>query len=123
MAEGIQLDGVRVAKARQNLPGFNGRTYLRQSEFAEVIGIHPVTMNRIENGQAKVSLETAEKLCRALGVSREWLQGEPERIDEFELARAKMTNALAEFSDAVDLLQRAARAAGQTDSKPVEVLA
>lgn len=117
MADGIQLDGVRVAQARQKLPGFNGRTYLRQTEFADQIGLHPVTLNRIENNKTNVSLELAERLANALGVTREWLQGAD---DPYELARVKMGQALADFNEAVDLLKNAAAATGQA---PVEVVA
>lgn len=92
---------------------------MRQVELADLVGIHRVTMTKIEGGSARVSLDVLERLSAALGRSREWLLGEPEVIDPFELAREKMTSALAEFSDAVDLLQRAARDAG----KPVEVQA
>lgn len=105
MADGIRLQGVRVAQARQKLPGFNGRGYLRQSEFAEKVGIHPVTMNRIENDNANVSLEMAERLADALCVTREWLQGED---DPYELARVKMGQALEDFNAAVNLLKDAA---------------
>lgn len=99
MREGIQLDGVRVAKARQSLPGFNGRAYLRQSEFADVIGVHPVTLNRIENNKTKVSLETLEKLADALGRSREHLMGVPEEVDELVAAREQVAHALSKIAD------------------------
>jgi transcriptional regulator with XRE-family HTH domain len=99
MREGIQLDGVRVAAARQALPGFNGRSYLRQSEFADVVGIHPVTLNRIENNKTKVSLETLEGLCEHLGRTREWLMGVPEEVDELEAAREQMATALSKIAE------------------------
>lgn len=88
---------------------------MTQGDLSDLIGVHRVTMNKIEGGSARVSLDVLERLAATLGRSREWLLGEPETVDEFELAREKMANVLAEFSEAVEnLLQRAARAsAGQ----------
>jgi transcriptional regulator with XRE-family HTH domain len=98
---GYIVDGARVGQARQEA-GFT------QTDLAARIGVHRVTMTKIEN-RAPVSLETLERLASALGRSREWLLGEPEQIDEFELAREKMASALESFSEAVDLLQRRIR--------------
>lgn len=98
MREGIALDGGRVAKARQALKDGDGR-YMRQSEFAELIGVHPVTMNRIENNKAKVSLETLELLCEQLSRSREHLMGLPEEIDELNSARDRVAKALSKLAD------------------------
>jgi transcriptional regulator with XRE-family HTH domain len=112
---GYEIDGLRVAQARQALrPDGEKRqrdddATMTQGDLADLIGVHRVTLNKIEAGQRAVSLDTLERLAVRLGRSREWLLGEPETIDEFELAREKMANALSEFSSAVDLLQRAAR--------------
>ena len=80
--------------------------------------MHRVTLTKIENG-APCSLELLERLARELNVSREWLLGEPETIDELELARERVTAAMGklaegfdDFTDAVQALQRRARDAG-----------
>lgn len=86
---------------------------MRQVELADLCGLHRVTMTKIEGGNARVSLDVLERLSAALGRSREWLLGEPEVIDPFELARERMTSALSDFSEAVDILQRAARNAAE----------
>lgn len=96
-----------------------GDPVMKQGELADLCGLHRVTMTKIEGSNARVSLDVLERLAAAVGRSREWLLGEPETIDDFELARAKMNHVLEEFSQAVDLLQRAARAAAtETDGVP-----
>lgn len=82
---------------------------MAQGRLAELVGVHRVTIAKIETGQARVSREVLERLVEVLGRSREWLLGEPEQVDEFELARVKMASALESFSEAVDLLQRRIR--------------
>lgn len=66
---GHRVDGLKVAKARQAL-GKNGNR-VSQVEFARRIGVHPVTMNRIENGKANVSLELLEKIAAETKKRRE----------------------------------------------------
>lgn len=112
------LDGERVARARVALPvGEDGRQ-VSQDDLGGLVGIHRVTVTRIENGKAPVSLEVLERLSQVLGVSRSWLLGEPEQVDELERAREKMARSLAEFSDAVDLL--AGRLQTAAPASPVE---
>lgn len=119
-----QLDGLRVAQARQALQGRDGKA-LTQGELAERAEIHRVTMTRIENGDAKVSLELLERLSGLLDKSRPYLLGEPEQIDPLEEARGRIGQALAkvatgmdELADVVETLnQRAAEAAAPVTVK------
>ena len=103
------LNGENVAKARLAILDDRERP-LSQQELANRVGIHRVTLAKIESGDARVSLEVLERLAAELGKSREHLLGEPEQIDEFERARERMADALDSFSEAVDLLQRRIRA-------------
>lgn len=93
---------------------------MTQGELADLVGVHRVTLNKIEGGSARVSLDLVERLAAALGRTREHLLGEPETIDQFELARERMANALAEFSVAVDLLKDAAATAAAGVKVPSE---
>lgn len=111
---GHHIDPVRAAQARLAIESEPGKP-LKQVEAARLLDVHPITLNRIENGRSKVSSDLLERMTDLYGCSREWLLGEPEAVDELELAREKMTNALAEFSDAVDLLQRRIRTAATAD--------
>lgn len=106
---------MRVAQARLALTGEDGRQ-VTQDELADLVGVHRVTMNRIEAGTARVSLDVLEGLSVALGRSREWLLGDPELTDELALARDRVASALAkigegfeDFTGAVDLLYERAR--------------
>lgn len=84
---GLLLDGSRVGRAR-------GELDLTQIALASRCDISRITLNRIENGKQRVSLETVERLAQELGRSREWLQGLPETIDPVEQARARVAKAL-----------------------------
>jgi transcriptional regulator with XRE-family HTH domain len=92
---GHDVSGLRVAQARQ-------ARGLTQDDLAGITGIHRVTITKIENGQAKVSLEALEKLASALERSREWLLGEPENVDEHELARERIGNAMHQLGEALE---------------------
>lgn len=109
-----EIDGSRLGQARQALVNEDGRP-MKQVEFARLLDIHPVTLNRIENGKSKVSLDLLDKIADLTGKTREHLLGEPENVDEVELARERVSNALAQMSlalaDIVDVLYgRAAEA-------------
>lgn len=113
------LDGQRLGQARIAAD-------LKQGELADRVGIHRVTLTKIENG-APCSLELLERLAAELDVKREWLLGEPEAVDEFELARERMASAMAkiadgfeDFTSAVEALERRAREAAY-DSGGIEV--
>lgn len=98
---GVELDAVRVGRARTELG-------LTQEQLALAAGVSRLTVNRIENGRTRVSLETVERLAVVLRQSRAWLQGLPETIDPVERARFQVSEALeklaAGFNDLNDAL-------------------
>lgn len=65
------VDGDRLELARAQLE-------LTQAELADRVGIHRVTLTRIEGG-AGCSLDIVERLATELGVKREWLLGMPDQ--------------------------------------------
>lgn len=114
MRVGYELDGVRVAQARLALDE-RGKP-MTQTRFAELVGIHNGTMNRIENGKARVSLETLEKIVTLTGRSREWLVGDTSTDREAEQRQA-IVQALAPLAEALLLVAREVAAASDTTAK------
>jgi transcriptional regulator with XRE-family HTH domain len=86
------LSGERVAKARLAITDERGRP-ISQQELANRADLNRVTVAKIEGNKQRVSLEVLERLTVALGRSREYLLGEPEQVDEFEIARARLARA------------------------------
>lgn len=89
-----------------------------QADAADALRVNRVTLNKIENGRANVSLELLERMTSLYGKSREWLLGEPEQVDAIELGRERLATALAkinagfeDLTDLVDTLNREAREA------------
>lgn len=97
------IDGARLGQARQALTDENGKR-LTQAEAARILGVHTVTLNRIENGKARASLELLERICELTGKSRIWLLGEEEPVDPFEVNRARLAVAVQNIADGFDLL-------------------
>jgi transcriptional regulator with XRE-family HTH domain len=118
---GYTVDQVRVAQARVS-------SNLSQGEAADALNVNRVTLNKIENGRANVSLDLLERMSVLYGCSREWLQGEPEKLDEVELGRERFSNALATMAEGMEqliaaldpLLRLADRAAEETPSSTDE---
>jgi len=115
--EGYEIDGARVGQARE-------AAGISQQTLADRCDLHRVTVTRIENGHARVSLEVAERLARELGCTREWIFGEPSSVDDFEQARERVATALSkigegfeDFTEAVDELY--ARVSQSRDSEAV----
>lgn len=115
--DGYLVDHVRVAQARQALRGANGKP-LTQRLAAERLDVHPVTLNRIENGKARVSLELLERMATLYGCTREHLLGASEQVDPIAAARNQVADALEkigggfeELADVVEVLQAQAVAA------------
>lgn len=77
---------------------------LSQTQAAHRLDVHPVTLNRIENGKANVSLELLERMCALYGCTRPFLLGEPEQVDPFDAAKAQVAAALGEISDGFEKL-------------------
>ena len=100
MAKGLRANGLRIAKARQGLPGSPN-----QREFADRLGIHWVTQSNIENGKAKVSLELLERISRETGRTRDYLLGSDDEDEEPSLSFLAHDDVL----DALDFAIRAAR--------------
>lgn len=92
---GHTVDPVRVAKARI-------ATGLKQAEAADALGVNRVTLNKIENGRAKVSLDLLERMTALYGRSREHLSGEDEEPDPVEAASLKVAAALSKISEGFD---------------------
>lgn len=95
---------MRVAQARLALnqdgqPRVADEPPMTQGDLGDLIDRNRVTVNKIEAGAARVSLETLERLTVVLHRSREYLLGEPEHVDEFELARERLTNAATKIAD------------------------
>lgn len=62
----MAVDGMRIAQLRtQRLNG------ITQVDFARKCDLHWVTMSNIENGKARVSLATLERIADELGVNRD----------------------------------------------------
>lgn len=93
---GYRVDPVRAAQARLDKKGTDGRP-LKQAAAAKLLGIHPVTLNRIENGKARVSLELLERMVKLYGQTRAWLLREPETVDAVEASRERIANALCQI--------------------------
>src|SRR4051812_5811641 len=104
-------DPVRVAQARMDKG-------LKQAAAADALHVNRVTLNKIENGRANVSLELLERMTKLYDRSREWLLGEPEQVDPLELGRERLASALSKINDGfedltnlVDTLNGAAKQA------------
>jgi transcriptional regulator with XRE-family HTH domain len=122
------VDGARVGQARQALRNDQGKP-MKQVEAAEALGIHAVTLNRIENGKAPVSLELLERLVELTGRSREWLLGQDDQVDPILANRDRIARALAKIAEGfeelelVDVLNTQARlAAVEIPDDALEVL-
>lgn len=68
MQNTVLLQGQRV-KAARKYRGF------KQIEFADMVGISQSNLSFIESNRHKTPQETLDKLCQALQVSPEWLEG------------------------------------------------
>lgn len=90
-------DRVRVAQARMDKG-------LKQAEAADALHVNRVTLNKIENGRANVSLGLLERMTGLYGCSREFLLGEPEQVDAIESGREALANALAQISAGFETL-------------------
>jgi transcriptional regulator with XRE-family HTH domain len=66
---GHRVDGLKVARARESLGG-NGLR-VTQAEFARRLGVHVITLNRIENNKARVSLDLLERIADQTGKQRD----------------------------------------------------
>lgn len=86
---GHRVDGLKIAKAREAL-GRGKKVRMTQAKFAERVGIHLVTMNRIENGKANVSLDLLEKIAAETGHPREHFLADGDD-DEAEAAPMALT--------------------------------
>lgn len=115
LGSGVAVDGSRAGQARTEIG-------ISQEELAARCGISRVTLNRIENGKQRASLQTLEALARELDRSRDWLLGQPENVDPVEQERDRIAAGLAliaasldGISDITDVLQ--ARAAALADAR------
>lgn len=99
--KGYTVDHLRCAQARLAVIGDDGEA-LSQVAAARLLGVHNVTLNRVENGNQRVSIDLLERMVELYGRSREWLLGEPEQVDEFELARERLQNAAVKIADGLE---------------------
>jgi transcriptional regulator with XRE-family HTH domain len=93
----FDVDPTRAAQARISAG-------LTQALAADELEINRVTMNKIENGKARVSLDLLERMAQRYGRSRAWLIGEPEAEDEIEASRERIANALSLISQGFEEL-------------------
>ena len=119
---GYTVDHLRVAQARMALTGKDGEPLTQRAAAEEVLGVNPVTLNRIENGKAKVSLELLDRMAALYGVTKEWLLGEPEDADDVEAAREALADSIralhettGRFSELMDVLDARLREAKQRE--------
>lgn len=117
------VDPVRAAQAR-------AAKSLTQADAADLLRVNRVTLNKIENGRANVSLELLERMTELYDRSRDWLLGNDEALDPIEAGRKRIAAALeqisAGFEDLNEVLGdrvREAREVQQTDDAEVEVVA
>jgi transcriptional regulator with XRE-family HTH domain len=117
LMKGFAIDPLRAAQARISFQE-DGKP-LTQVEAARRLGVHQITLNRVENGKSPGSADLLDRMVELYGVTREWLLGEPEQVDEYELARERMATAMSkigdgfeDFASAVALLEERARHAG-----------
>lgn len=101
--QSYEIDGLRVATARQAITGQNGKP-MTQAELAARADVHRVTITKIENGDANVSLDLLERLAGILDCTREHLLGAAEPIDPVEASRAKLADGLEEVADGFEKL-------------------
>lgn len=64
--------GERVLQARLALAAHLGRP-VTQTEVAEAVGVHQVTLGEWERGKKEPKLDTIERLAAVLNVSPAWL--------------------------------------------------
>lgn len=67
MRDGVQVNGLRIAQARHALPRDTTRP-VSQAKFAEMIGLHTVSVNRLERGKARASLDTLGRISSVTGL-------------------------------------------------------
>lgn len=92
---GHQIDGLRAAQERERL-GFT------QAECAARLGVHRVTLTKIENDDTNVSLDLIERMTALFSCTREHLQGLDVPVDEVEAAKEQIAEALAKVSDGLE---------------------
>jgi transcriptional regulator with XRE-family HTH domain len=115
------VDPVRAAQARIE-------KRLSQVSAASALGVNRVTLNKIENGKANVSLDLLERMAGEYGRSRDWLLGKDD-VDPVAANRDRISKALqkiAEGFEELDLVNvlnaQASLAASETEQNPeVEV--
>lgn len=99
--KGHVINATRAGQARAATIGDDGKP-LSQRAAADLLGVHPVTLNRIEGGKYRVSTDLLERMTQLYGQSRDWLLGvEGEDLDALNkaLARRQLTAALEVLAD------------------------
>ena len=91
--ENVQRDmGYRIAKRRTELG-------MSQEGLAELAGMSRVSVVRIENGEQTPRSNTAEKLCRVLGITMNDLyQTDPEMPQTLDVQLQSLKNGLENIS-------------------------
>jgi len=67
--------GSAAERVRRRIRELRERHRLTQEELCEAAGVSVDAINRIENGKRRPTLDTVEKIARALGVSTKDLLG------------------------------------------------
>lgn len=110
------IDPSRAGQART-------KAGLTQQQVADQLGCSRITINKIENGRANVSLSLVEGMANLYAVTREWLLGE---LDPAAAHHKKIVTALGKLEeglgDIVDIVEElnaeAAAAAAAHRAKP-----
>ncbi len=70
-------EGDRIKKIREVFD-------ITSNDFAEIVGIHPVTIRKYETNKMKPSKEHIDKMCEALKLPRMIFEGIPEQYTDYQ---------------------------------------
>lgn len=70
-------EGDRIKKIREVFD-------ITSNDFAEIVGIHPVTIRKYETNKMKPSKEHIDKMCKALKLPRMIFEGIPEQYTDYQ---------------------------------------
>jgi len=92
-------DKTRVAQARL------AAGFAVQADAAQSLGVNRVTLNKIENGRANLSLDLLERMADLYGCSRGFLLGLDDQVDPVLVNRDRIAKALAKIAEGFEELE------------------